>query len=146
MTGPSFSGGWLDLRRLLQVLDGRPLQADLEEVFTPRSGGEPRRRNGRVWVDCRRRVRLDVNEDGQPPVMFCFDPGGEVLLCGVVDQPETWVRSPWRMSLESPIGPPPDAASDLAAAFRVELTDAEGSHLYRMVNARYQEPDSSVFP
>ena len=93
-----FNGGWLDLRGLLHNLGGHPLQADLEEVFTPNSGGVVRRRSGRVCVDRRGRIRLDVQEEGYPAVMFCFDSPGQSLLRGVVDQPGTWVRSRWSMS------------------------------------------------
>jgi hypothetical protein len=145
MTGQHvFSGGWLDLRRLLAALGGRPLQADLEEVFTPRAGGEVKRRHGRVWVDTRRRVRLDVQEEGQPLVMFCFDGAGQSLTCGVVDQPETWVSSPWPMSFDADV--PPAAEPPSGQAFRVEVTDADGAHLYRLFNERYEEPDAGVFP
>ena len=139
-----FNGGWLDLRGLLHDLGGQPLQADLEEVFTPGSGGPVRRRSGRVWVDRRRRVRLDVQEEGRPAVVFCFDSPGQALVCGVVDEPGTWVRSPWSMPAEPTAAPsknPPPGQ-----AFRVEFTDAEGSHLYRLFNERYEDPDESVFP
>jgi hypothetical protein len=87
---------------------------------------------------------MDVYEEGQPAVMFCFDSPRRSLVCGVVDQPESWVRFPWPRSFEpadAPSAAPPDGV-----AFRFEFTDAEGSHLYRLFNERYEDPDESVFP
>jgi len=139
-----FNGGWLDLPGLLHDLGGWPLQAELEEVFTPNSGGVVRRRSGRVCVDRRGRIRLDVQEEGHPAVMFCFDSAGQFLGGEVVDQPATWVRSRWSM--------PPDSATRESplprpsVACRVEFSDAHGSHMYRLFNERYEDPDASVFP
>jgi hypothetical protein len=139
-----FNGGWIDLGGLVYDLGGRPFQADVEEVFTPHTGGAIRRRSGRVLVDRCRRVRMDVQEDGGPAVMFCFDAESRTLVCGVVGHPETWVRSPSHVQLEP--GPPAAEGAPVCQARRVEFSDADGSHVYRLFNERYEDPDERVFP
>lgn len=144
MTGARlFSGGWLDLPGLLLHLGGRPLQAEWEEVFTPRSGGDPLRRSGRVYVDGRKRVRVDVLEPGAAPVMFCFDPATRSFVAGVIDQPDTWRRASWPMSFDSP--PNDGQGAGAGVAFRSEYTDAEGSYVCRLFNDRYEEPAPTLF-
>jgi hypothetical protein len=144
-TQAMFNGGWLDLRALLRVLGGRPFQAEFEEVFTPSSGGAPQRRSGRVLVDSRRRVRIDVLQEGQPAIMFLHDAPRGRMLCGVVDQPETWVRSQWATVLD-PVDASPLAAPPFAPALCVESVVAEGTHECRVYGERHDEPDESLFP
>ena len=145
MTKPHvFNGGWLDLPGLLRDLGGQPLQADVEEVFTPGTGGEVRRRSGRLWVDRRRRVRMDVQEEGSPAVMFCFDAVTQTVVCGVADQPDSWVRRRWPLPVADPPASPTTPPRSLG--IRVEFKDAQGSHVYQLFNERYDDPEKGVFP
>ena len=54
---------------------------------------------------------MDIQEEGQPAIMFLHDPDGHAMVCGVADQPETWVRMPWGVTI-------PGAAEVRAQAFR----------------------------
>jgi hypothetical protein len=87
---------------------------------------------------------MDVQEEGGPAVMFCFDSANRSLVCGVVDHPETWVRSPCNMPLEP--GPAAAEGAPVCQPRRVEFSDAQGSHVYRLFNERYEDPDENMFP
>jgi hypothetical protein len=139
-----FKGGWLDIVGLLRGLAGRPLRAEIEESCTLNANGSTLRRTGQVNVDRQRRFRLDVEEEGRPPVMFLHDPNRREMIIGVADQPETWTRMPWIVSL------PPERASarDPERELRIEMefSDEIGHHRYRLFNARYEDPDKGMFP
>jgi hypothetical protein len=138
-----FKGGWLDIPGLLRGLAGSPLQAETEEVCISETGSI-RRRTGRVLVDRQRRLRLDVEEEGHPTIMFLHDPTQRVVVCGVADRPETWGRVPWAPSLPALREAPTMPAADLTIV--VEFSNDDGAHRYRLFNAKYEDPDASLFP
>ena len=102
-----FGGGQIDFTSLSAALGGRPFQAEIEEVFAPRSG-EPQRRSGRVQVDSRGRMRCDIQEDAGPAVMFVYDFERGLMIAGLADDPATWQRTPWPFT---PPRPTPHRAS-----------------------------------
>ena len=138
-----FNGGWLDIAGLLHGLGGSPLQAEMEEVCTSATGST-RRRTGRVFVDRQRRCRMDIQEEGQPAIMFLHDPDGHAMVCGVADKPETWVRMPWAAPFRGAHreGPSVPAAN---LEVLVEFSNEDGAHRYRLFNARYDDPDERLF-
>jgi hypothetical protein len=138
-----FPGGWIELKSLLQHLGGWPLQADLDETFTPADGGPGQRRQGRIFVDRQRRVRIEFREEGHPAILCLCDPHRALMVMGLVDEPATRVQVPWMISLpplsESAAGEPPQVAIDM------EVRGAAGSHRYRLFNARYEDPEERLF-
>jgi hypothetical protein len=95
MTVPAtFGGGQIEMRTLLEALAGRPLQARLEERFTPADGGPVQERMGRVQISSQRLVRFDVLEGAGPPVAFVHDLATGRIGGGLSDQPSTWFWAP----------------------------------------------------
>jgi hypothetical protein len=131
----AFGGGQIDLTSLLAALDGRPLQAEIEEVSVPRSG-EPQRRSGRVQVDSRGRIRCDVQEDAGPAVMFAYDFERRLMVAGLADDPASWQRTTWPFPPPHPTPRPPSASPELRPGdelveglpcSREEFTGADGA-------------------
>jgi hypothetical protein len=95
-----FTGGQIDLRSLLEALDGRPFQAEIEEQFTPVAGTGTERQQGRVRVDSRGRSRFDLQQEGTT-IAFVHDPERGVMMVGVGDEPCTWMTTPDPLSFEA---------------------------------------------
>jgi len=139
-----FKGGWLDSVGMLRGLAGRPLRAEIEECCTLKASGTTLRRTGRVNVDRQRRFRLDVEEEGRPTAMFLYDPNRQEMVMGIADQPETWGRMPWIVPLPTGQEGPRNPHRELK--IEVEFSNEDGHHRYRLFNARFEDPDESLFP
>ncbi len=89
---------------------------------------------------------MDIQEEGQPAIMFLHDPDGHAMVCGVADQPETWVRMPWGVTIPGARrGEGPSVPAENLEVL-VEFSNEDGAHRYRLFNARYDDPDERLFP
>ena len=176
MTGSAtFGGGQIDVVALLGALAGRPLQARLEERFTPASGGSVQERTGRIRVSSQRSVRIDILQGSGPEAAFVYDLAKGRRGGGISDQPSTWSWAPWNVRSHvdlagHPRAPvPPDAivvegspcrfsefegggtvsrqwySLELATPVRIESVSDDGERLFRIHDIRYEEPPAEVF-
>ena len=176
MTGSAtFGGGQIDAVALLGALAGRPLQARLQERFTPASGGPVQERTGRIRVSSERCVRIDILQEGQPEGAFVYDLAKERFGGGLSDRPSTWSWAPWRVGSYIPLAGhprapvPPDAIEleggpcrfseheaggtvsrhwyslELAIPIRIETVSDDGERLFRIHDIRYEEPPAELF-
>jgi hypothetical protein len=170
--GDRFGGGHLDLANVIAALDGRPMQADIEETWEPIEG-EREIRRGRVAISSAGDVYSTVAESGAPEVAFVHHRQRGVMRAGLAADRSAWVTMPFPpFELCGGRGFPPagraDATLEGLACLRHELdvdgqritlwfapeigtnvrhetVTRDGRQTYALRNIRFDEPDPSLF-
>jgi hypothetical protein len=167
-----FGGGHLDLANVIAALDGRPLQAEVEETWEPVEG-QCEVRRGQIAISSTGDVYSTVTEAGASEVAFVHHTRRGVMRAGLAADRSQWITVPFpRFELCGGRGRrPPDGgdaiveglacmreehvmdgqritmwyAPEIRTNVRHETVTEAGRQTYALCNIRFDEPDPGLF-